>query len=172
MKGSLVSLPKSLLKACSTHSPLDACGLVQLTVQPGLYSMPSWWWFCPTGTMTGCTVVTQQQPNISALLTPLRLKLGHREGTVQCSQVMANKFMEFNTLAKNSPVNSEKYTGVLSVLIKECANRFQDCKKPNCFLVSLQLHFSININTLLANFQMQCTELQPKIWSCLFTRLL
>lgn len=82
---------------------------------------------------------------------------------MQCSQVMANKFMEFNTLAKNSPVNSEKYTGVLSVLIKECANRFQDCKKPNCFLVSLQLHFSININTLLANFQMQCTELQPKI---------
>ena len=45
--------------------------------------------------------------------------------------------MEFNTLAKYSPVNSEKYAAVLSVVIKEYGNRFQDCKKIINFFVYL-----------------------------------
>ena len=32
-------------------------------------------------------------------------------------QVMWNNFMHFDTLAKHSPVNSEKYAAVLSILI-------------------------------------------------------
>ena len=78
-------------------------------------------------------------------------------------EVMRNNVICFDALAKHRPVNSRKDAALLFILIKEFENRFQDCKKSNCFLVSLQLHFSININTLLANFQMQCIELQPKI---------
>ena len=42
-------------------------------------------------------------------------------------QVMANKIIHFDTLAKHSPVNSKEYASMLSVLIKEFGNRFQDC---------------------------------------------
>lgn len=35
------------------------------------------------------------------------------------TQVMANNFRYFDMLAKDSTVNSEKYTALLSVLIKE-----------------------------------------------------
>jgi len=35
------------------------------------------------------------------------------------SHVIANNLMHFDTLAKHSPVNSEKYADLLSVLIKE-----------------------------------------------------
>jgi len=34
------------------------------------------------------------------------------------AQVTANNFMRFNILAKHSPVNSEKYAVLLSILIK------------------------------------------------------
>lgn len=34
------------------------------------------------------------------------------------TQMMANEFMHCNTLAKRSPVNSERYVAVLSVVIK------------------------------------------------------
>ena len=39
------------------------------------------------------------------------------------AQVMANNCVHFDSLAKHSPVNSEKYTAVLSLLIKEFGNR-------------------------------------------------
>jgi len=35
------------------------------------------------------------------------------------TQVVANNVLHFDTLAKHSPVNREKYTVVLSVLIQE-----------------------------------------------------
>ena len=44
-------------------------------------------------------------------------------------QDMTDHSMHLNTLAEHSPVNSKKYAAVLSVLIKEFENRFQDCKK-------------------------------------------
>lgn len=39
------------------------------------------------------------------------------------AQVMANNSMQFDTLAKHSPVKSKKYTIMLSVFIKEFENR-------------------------------------------------
>ena len=47
------------------------------------------------------------------------------------TQVMANNFRYFDMLAKDSTVNSEKYAAMLSVLIKEFENRFQDCQKKS-----------------------------------------
>lgn len=42
------------------------------------------------------------------------------------TQAVAKKSMDFDTLAKRSPVNTEKYAAVFSVLIKEFENWFQD----------------------------------------------
>lgn len=36
--------------------------------------------------------------------------------------------MHFDTLAEHSPVNSKMYAALLSILIKEFKNRFQDCR--------------------------------------------
>ena len=55
------------------------------------------------------------------------------------AQAVANNFMHFDVLAKHSPVNSEKYAAVLSVLIKEFENRFQDLQKNHLFLLLLYL---------------------------------
>jgi len=55
-----------------------------------------------------------------------------RCSTVQ-TQVMAINFMQFDIFAKHSPVNSEKNVSVLSVVIKEFENRFQDCQKCHKF---------------------------------------
>ena len=54
------------------------------------------------------------------LVLELKLKLWQ-------AQVMANNCMPFDTLAEHSPVNSEKHAAMLSILIKEFENRFQDC---------------------------------------------
>ena len=43
------------------------------------------------------------------------------------SQVMANNCMHFDTLAKQSPMNSVKYIALLSTVIKEFENRFDEC---------------------------------------------
>ena len=48
------------------------------------------------------------------------------------AQIKANNFMHFNTLAKHSPVNSEKYAALLFDLIQE--NKFQDFKIINILL--------------------------------------
>ena len=50
------------------------------------------------------------------------------------THVIANNFIHFDELNKLSPMNSKKslskiYAAVLSVLIKEFENRFQDLKK-------------------------------------------
>ena len=42
-------------------------------------------------------------------------------------QAMVHKVMDFDTLAKNSSVNSKEHEAVLSVLLMEFENRFQDC---------------------------------------------
>lgn len=56
-----------------------------------------------------CTTDTQHQSNAGVLLILPGLKVEHVEGTTQwCAQVMANKFMDFDTLAKYSPMISKK----------------------------------------------------------------
>jgi len=51
--------------------------------------------------------------------------------------------MQFDTLAKHIPVNSEKYAALPSILIKEFENRFQDCRKIHQFFGYLQFHFQL-----------------------------
>ena len=64
----------------------------------------------------------------------------------------------------------KKNQAMLSIVIKEVENRFQDWWKTTNSLVYFVTPFSVDINTLLVNFQMESIELQSKIWSCLFTR--
>ena len=42
---------------------------------------------------------------------------------------MANRVMDFDVLAKHSPVNRKKYAAVLFIVMKEFKNGFQDCLK-------------------------------------------
>lgn len=77
---------------------------------------------------------------------------------------MGANFMHFDTLAKHTSVNAEKYTALLSVLIKEFENRFQDLKKKKKrFFCIFAISFLADINTLPADFQSKCTELQSDI---------
>ena len=80
------------------------------------------------------------------------------------AQIMANNFMHFDILANESSMNKEKYAAVLSLLIKNFENRFQDLKKYIFFflVVYLRLHFQ-STNTLPGNFQVECLELQSDI---------
>jgi len=73
--------------------------------------------------------------------------------------VMENYFMHFDKRAKHTPVNSKKYAAMLYVLIKEFENSFQDCQRNNLLFCIFATPFSVNINTLHANFQMECIEL-------------
>ena len=79
------------------------------------------------------------------------------------SQVKANNFMHFDTLAKHGPVNNEKYAALLFDLIQEFENRFQDFRKNHQSFGIFATPFSVDINILPANFQMECIELQSDI---------
>ena len=79
------------------------------------------------------------------------------------AQIKANDFMHFNTLTKHSPVNSKKYAALLFNLIQEFENRFQDFHENNQYFAISASPFSVNINMLPANFQMECMELQSDI---------
>ena len=79
------------------------------------------------------------------------------------AQTKANNFIRFDTLAKHSPVNSEKHAASLFDLIQEFENRFQDFWENNQYFAIFETQFSININTLPANFQMECIKLQTDI---------
>jgi len=69
--------------------------------------------------------------------------------------------MHCDLLPKLSCVNCKKC--VFSVLIMN----LRTVSRLHWFFVT---PLSIDINTLLVNFQMECIELQSKIWSCVFTR--
>lgn len=43
------------------------------------------------------------------------------------TQAVAKKSMDFDTLAKRSPVNTEKYAAVLSIVTQRFEDRFQGC---------------------------------------------
>ena len=76
------------------------------------------------------------------------------------TQVMANKFMHFDTLPKHGPTNSEEYGAVLPVFIKDFENRCQDCWKKSIFSI-LAILFSVDMN-----YQI----LKWNIWSCNWTK--
>ena len=71
--------------------------------------------------------------------------------------------MHFDTLAKHSPVNSEKYAASLFDLIQEFKNRFQDFRENNQYFATFATPFSVYINMLPANFKIECVELQADI---------
>ena len=72
--------------------------------------------------------------NINLLWAEIRTRGGYN---AVLTQVMADKFTDSDTLAKHSPVSSKNYAAVLSVLVKESENRFQDCQNIIIFLVYL-----------------------------------
>ena len=76
------------------------------------------------------------------------------------TQVIANNCIHFDTLAKKSPLNSKKYTAMLSILRKEFEMRFQDCWNKIVFRCICNSVISVSINTLSVNFKMECIELQ------------
>lgn len=45
------------------------------------------------------------------------------------AQVMANKLIDFDPVAKHSPVHIEKYAATLFIFIKKLENRLQGCWK-------------------------------------------
>jgi len=63
----------------------------------------------------------------------------------------------------NSPVKSEKYTAMLSILINKLENGFQDSWKNHTFLGIFVIPFFSWHNPLPANFQMDCIQLQSDI---------
>jgi hypothetical protein len=79
------------------------------------------------------------------------------------SQIKENNFMHFDTLAKHGPVNNEKYAALLFDLIQEFENRFQDFRKNHQSFGIFTTPFSVDINILPANLQMECIELQSDI---------
>ena len=79
------------------------------------------------------------------------------------AQIKANNFMHFDTLAKHSCVNGEKYAPLLFDLTQVFENRFKDFWEYNKYFAVFVTPFSVNINMLPANFQMECMELQSDI---------
>jgi len=77
---------------------------------------------------------------------------------VVLTQVIANNCIHFDTLAKKSPLNSKKYTAMLSILRKEFEMRFQDCWKKIVFRCICNSVISVSINTLPADIQKEYTE--------------
>jgi len=75
--------------------------------------------------------INQQQPNHRCTVNPVLAE--SRTWGEQCcaelTQEMANSCMHCDTLAKHTALSSEKHAVVLSVLMKEFENRFQDSKK-------------------------------------------
>lgn len=79
------------------------------------------------------------------------------------TQVAANNFMHFDCLAKYTPVRSERYASFLSILIEEFESRFQDFRENHALFSIFATPFSVDINTIPAIFQMECSELQSDI---------
>ena len=79
------------------------------------------------------------------------------------TQIKANNFMFFDTLAKHSPMTSKKHAALLSDLIQEFENRFQEFLGNNQYFAIFVTLFSVDMNMLPANFQMECIELWSDI---------
>lgn len=114
------------------HSPLAVKPLTHST--PPAAAKPSWRQLLPA---PGLSVPTRRRSAINAVWAETRA-WGCSAGP---AQVMPNLFMDLDTLAEHSPVKCRKYIAVLSVLIQEFENGFQDCGKNHQIWVYLCLHF-------------------------------
>jgi len=79
------------------------------------------------------------------------------------TQMVANNVMHFGTLAEHSPVNTEKYAAVLSVVTQRFEDRFQGCWKSDLFFLFYICNSIFSQHRWPANFQMERTELQSGI---------
>ena len=66
-------------------------------------------------------------------------------------------------LAKHNVMNSKKYVILLSDLIEEFENRFEDFVKNDQLFCIFATPFSVDIHLLPGKFQMECIELQCEI---------
>ena len=62
------------------------------------------------------------------------------------TQVMANMFVDFDALAKHSPVNGEKYVAMLALLIEEFQYMFSRLLNAHGFLDIFATLFLVDIN--------------------------
>lgn len=75
-------------------------------------------------------IPTAQQQNLQCVIVTVSTETRAQGGLSEVlTQGMANNPIHFDILAKRSPLSSEKYAVVLSVLIEEFENSFQNCKK-------------------------------------------
>lgn len=90
--------------------------------------------------------INQQQPNHRCAVNPMLAEIRTRgeQCCAELTQEMANSCMHCDTLAKHTALSSEKHAVVLSVLMKEFENRFQDSKKKK---KNQQFMFSVHVNT-------------------------
>lgn len=85
-----------------------------------------------------------------------KLKLWH-------CQIKLNDLTHFSTLAAHKPVSCTKYAALVFDLIKEFQCRFQDFRKNEENFKLFSTPFSLDINKLPSNLQMECIELQSDI---------
>ena len=76
---------------------------------------------------------------------------------------MENNFMHFHKFAKHSPLNKKKYSTLLFQLILEFEKRFQDFRLNQQSFLIFATPFSVDINILHPDFQMECIEVQSDI---------
>lgn len=88
-----------------------------------------------------------------------KLKLWH-------SQIIVKDLTHFSTLAGHKVVSCSKYAkyaGLIFDLIQEFESRFQDFRKNEEYFNIFSTPFSLEINKLPSNLQMECIELQSDI---------
>mgnify|MGYP001852001031 CR=1 FL=1 len=101
-----------------------ACGPSQLAVWTHTIIVAAH--FCQAGRPSpGRTPIAHQQPNVTVLLT---LSVGHGEGAVQCQNKGWQIIVCILIHWLNAAMKSEKYTAMLSDLIRDFENSFQDCQ--------------------------------------------
>ncbi|XP_043917683.1 general transcription factor II-I repeat domain-containing protein 2B-like isoform X2 [Protopterus annectens] len=86
----------------------------------------------------------------------VKLKLWHR-------QIKNNNLIHFETLSEQNHVNTEKYAALINSLSQDFESRFQDFRKHQQHFSIFATPFSVDINMLPANLQLECIELQSDI---------
>lgn len=123
---------------------------------------------------THCSATTKYWCVMGSVWAETRTRRRH---SAALTQVTANNFMHFDTLAKHRSVNSKQNAAMLSILTEEFENRFQECwKKYQSFGIFVTVfrwhkHITCKFSNGMNRVAIRCSS-QRKIWSCLSTQLL
>lgn len=143
-----------LIFGCPRLHPTTAAGHIDLPVAGWVFQLAQGRHIQPMAQHSSQPgLASQHQPSIGAWWTPSGLKAGLRRA--QCRASSSDGKLVYDTLAKHSPVSSKKHAAMLSCVIKEYENRFRDCWKKDQFGSLFLIPFSVSINTLLVNFQIE-----------------